>query len=80
MRAKLISQPPEGPEYQTAFGLIYERGPFVWCDWIDQDITVDVYGVGLWEDRVLILQTDTVEEDISMQWLAAEVKNNTISQ
>lgn len=42
------------------FGLIYEREPFIWRDWIDEDITVDVYGVGLWEDGVLILEADTM--------------------
>lgn len=29
--------------------------PFIRRDWIDQDVTVDIYGVRLWEDGVLVL-------------------------
>lgn len=29
--------------------------PFIWCDWIHQNVTVDVYRVSLWEDWVFIL-------------------------
>lgn len=31
--------------------------PFIWCDWIHQNVTVDVYRVSLWEDGVLVLET-----------------------
>lgn len=34
---------------------LYNFKAFIRCDWIDQNVTVDIYGVGLWEDRVLIL-------------------------
>lgn len=30
--------------------------PFIRCNRIDQNVTVDVYGVSLWEDGVLILE------------------------
>ena len=33
-----------------------ERVPLVRCDRVDQDITIDVYGVRLWKNGVLILE------------------------
>ena len=36
-----------------------ESVPLVRCDRIDQDVTVDVYGIRLWKNGVLVLEKDT---------------------
>lgn len=52
--------------------------PFIGCNWIDQNVAVDIYGVCLWEDGVLILEDiwiqcclwelhDVISADYSLQ-------------
>lgn len=45
---------------------VFKKGgalPFIRCDWIDQNVTVDIYGVRLWEDGVLILSRQKQSRD-----------------